>query len=622
MSSSTRPLDTTDRSLASVITWCLVCAFVPITAWRLFQSLVVQHPGLAAPLRIDFAIVCVLAVLLAVLGAWIHRTGRFAPASAFAGGALFGAMTFIAILGTPLLDPTSVNWLLRDDLAQHYSGWAMFRHAPWAWPPGLTTTLSHPVGTSIVYTDSLPLLAFPMKLLGPLLPVAFQYIGLWMAIGFTLQGGFGALLARGFSRDPAIVLACAALFVSAPMLLNRFGHDTLTAQWLLLAAIGLYARHDAIGTLVKIMAPWWLLAATAALVHPYLATMVLAMFVASLGRRVFVDRTITKTAATIALVTAIALVILLWWLSGAFIIGDKRSISGVPYGHYSFNLLGLFDSMGFSRYVPAFEVGPGQYEGFAWPGLGMWLVFATALVVGLVFHRRHHGGWRGHMPLLVVLASMTVFATSSVVMVGTTVLVDHPIEHPIIGAFRSSGRFIWPLYYTLFALSLFLVARHLKPVVAMATLVLACIVQLADASLIHAHFAGKRTLTITAPAGSRLVSPRWLDLVEGRRHLTVLPPRGCGPNESWLPFVLLASENRMTINSAYLARVDGRRISAYCDDLRTQLEGGHVSTDDLYVIVDEAWMDQFPATRERLVCETLDGYAACLAPADTGSPSG
>src|SRR4029078_6273067 len=132
-----------------------------------------------------------------------------------------------------------------------YSGWAMFRHTPWAWPPGALPEIWYPVGTSIVYTDSLTLLALALKPLSHWLPEPFQFIGIWLLINCMLQGALGALLITRSSRSPAAVLAGAALLVLAPIFLNRIGHDTLTAHWLLLASLWLYFRAAPLRPLVE-----------------------------------------------------------------------------------------------------------------------------------------------------------------------------------------------------------------------------------------------------------------------------------------------------------------------------------------------------------------------------------
>ncbi|WP_440222126.1 DUF6311 domain-containing protein [Dokdonella sp. MW10] len=596
-----------------------MCLTLPASAWPIMRMWL-QDGGLPAALSPifarDIASVLVITALLALAGLSMIRSNRFDARGAFVLGSLYGSAVFMRDVGSALLDPTSINWLLAGDLGQHYGGWEMFRDAPWAWPPGKTTTLTYPIGTSVVYTDSLPLFAFLFKPLSTWLPPTFQYIGLWMFVSYTLLGGFAALLMRRVCASPPVVVIAAALFVSAPIMATRFNHDTLTAQWLLLAALWLYASTTTAPSTRGVVARWrWRsLAVVSALVHPYFPAMVLPIFAAALVHRGVIQRALGWRRALLELLIAVVVVLVTWWLSGAFIIRDSASLSGVQYGYYSFNLLGFLNPLDNSRHIPSIPVGPGQYEGSAWPGAGMWLVFLLAAGLALARWRNATATVRGHWPLAASMLAMTAFATSTVVVLGPHVLVDAPIDNPFIAMYRSSGRFIWPLYYLLFFVSLALVARRFGTSAATGMLVVALAVQQFDSNQSMGYALVKRSVTLQAPEGSLLRDPRWNTLATDRRHLVVLPARGCGPNDIFMPFLMLAAQHRMTLNSAYLARIDSGKLASYCTSLGEQLTRVDLRADELYVIVDEPWMTRFPEARARMRCETLDGHAACTAP--------
>ena len=73
----------------------------------------------------------------------------------------------------------------------------LFRRSAWTWPPGLSPDYGLQFSSSIVFSDSVPLLAIPLKLLSPLLPAVFQYTGWWVLVCLVLHvwGAF-ALRAR------------------------------------------------------------------------------------------------------------------------------------------------------------------------------------------------------------------------------------------------------------------------------------------------------------------------------------------------------------------------------------------------------------------------------------------
>lgn len=107
---------------------------------------------------------------------------------------IIGVITFIFLYGLRVLNPCYTDLLLgKGDLSQHYLGWEFYRRSQWFFPFGLTDQLAYPETTSIIFTDSIPLLAVPFKLLKGILPDSFQYFGWWGIICFGLQVSDGTL---------------------------------------------------------------------------------------------------------------------------------------------------------------------------------------------------------------------------------------------------------------------------------------------------------------------------------------------------------------------------------------------------------------------------------------------
>src|SRR5512138_2231278 len=217
---------------------------------------------------------------------WVTRIGRRWPEIA---ASAVGVAWFLAIGGWRALPFTSLDWL-HGDPWQHVMGWLFFRRTPWALPLGRVDGFPWPLGTTIGFTDANPLLALPFKLVSGLLPQDFQYIGLWLAACFALQGWFGARLAAIGSDAPRWRVLGGSFFALSPALLARIGHDTLCAHWAVLALIVLYLQpHATREQDRRAVHAGMAVALIVALVHPYLAVMILGLALALLVRAAIDD---------------------------------------------------------------------------------------------------------------------------------------------------------------------------------------------------------------------------------------------------------------------------------------------------------------------------------------------
>jgi hypothetical protein len=128
-------------------------------------------------------------------------TGRYS--TVLIGGS-FGLVWFILVFGPSILNRRALSWIMQGDGAQHVLGWLFFRREPWSWPVGAVPSFPHPVGITVGYTDSIPWLAIPAKVLSPFLPVDFLYVGPWLGLCFFLQGWLGVRIVQELSPKPLI----------------------------------------------------------------------------------------------------------------------------------------------------------------------------------------------------------------------------------------------------------------------------------------------------------------------------------------------------------------------------------------------------------------------------------
>lgn len=592
------------------------------------QELARRFPDAAQTLQVDRNWTWALGATLACLAPWARR---IPPVwASLLAGALVGALLYMRTFGWAWLDPTAIDWLLQGDLAQHYFGWALFRQEPWHWPPGAIDALRYPLGSSVFFTDAYPLLAFVFKPLSGLLPEPFQYIGLTYLLSWTLMGATTATILRLLAtpeNDVAsdqgghlLVHALGALLVVlSPTLVARIGHDTLTAQWLIVAALGLAFwrmrqpsdhRHRPAPVLA-----WCLLAGTAALTHLYLLGMVLAILATDGLQALVRERSIRPVDALRWAACVLAVSLMTLWLAGAFTVPGKQTLDYDNPGRWSADLFSLFDTHGMSRlaaWLPRLPMTrPEQWEGWAYLGVGAMVAIVLAGLAFIVLPRcramlRHSG--------LLWLAAVVLFlfALSPVVTAaGATILDSEWLKRfPAYALFRSCGRFVWPLHYLLLLSALLVLARS-GARVAIPVLALACVLQIVDLR-IHDSF-GERRVAIPAPTAPRLLDPRWLGIVADHRHLELVPGHGCGKVAAhWFSATDLAARHGLTVNSGYVARIEGTRWQRYCGAQAELIDRGARRDDTVYLVHAEH-LDAFTANSGRpMRCQVIDDLDACV----------
>jgi hypothetical protein len=77
---------------------------------------------------------------------------------------LLGTAALVYVTDWRIILHTNTSWLMVGDAAQHYLGWAFFRHTPSSqFLLGLNPKLGLDVSSSIVSTGSLPLVSLVFK---------------------------------------------------------------------------------------------------------------------------------------------------------------------------------------------------------------------------------------------------------------------------------------------------------------------------------------------------------------------------------------------------------------------------------------------------------------------------
>ncbi|RJF99359.1 DUF6311 domain-containing protein [Noviherbaspirillum saxi] len=536
-----------------------------------------------------------------------EREGRTTDWFDTALAVLVGIAAFLLSTGGRLLRPKYIDWLWQQDPATFFLGWHFFRSTPLLqWPLGANPAYGAEIGSSVVFSDSIPLLALLFKPFAALLPATFQYIGLWLLLCFVLQAVFaGRLLAR-FTEDRWLRVVGCAFFAVAPVFLWRlYGHYALCGQWILIAGLCLYFSRSFSFT------RWLLLLSAAALVHAYLLLLAGAIWAADLLQKL-VRKEIGMVRAVLSLAAGGAGVLLVMWAAGYFMI-EGEGLKGSATVLYRMNLLSVFDPEEiWSRLAPNLPQTDGDYEGFAFPGLGMLLLTPVALVLYLRGSHRNRTSYQW-FPLLLIAVALLVYAVSNQVALGGTEWFSYALPAPLAGiaaTFRATGRMAWLAYYLLYLGVLVAIFTRLpKRPALLLSLGLLC-VQLADTNDAFRFFRDKFG---HAPArAAELQSPIWNEFARKYRHVVYVLPYNAP--KGYVQLAYFVGSNGMTINVGYFARVSEARQTQARQQVEQAVRTGKLSADTLYVFEnDELWE---VAQRQRDSVDyaaTTDGYRV-LAP--------
>ena len=308
---------------------------------------------------------------------------------------LLGVATFFLVVGPKPLDPSNINWLAGWDPSQEYFGWAIFRNGPWLFPIGLNPNYGMEFSSSIVYSDSLPILALLFKLLSPILPNTFQYLGLWNLTCFILQAIFAWKLISLFTNERWLLFFATGLFIFAPPLfLKVVTNSSLVSQFLIVWALYLIF----IPRTAKTAYCWVLLLVISEAIFFYIFAMIFILWLSSLLDNLLIRKLISIKATLQEFFIALLAIFFTGWQVGYFAVNTKSAATG-NYGLGATNVLAPFDSNGWSYFLPDIPQVPFNFtqanvilnkvEGFNFLGLG--IIFAIALaILGLFLSRKNY----------------------------------------------------------------------------------------------------------------------------------------------------------------------------------------------------------------------------------------
>ena len=546
--------------------------------------------------------------------------------------AIVSVLIVLAIFGPIIANPQELGWLQGDEITNQY-GWHQYRADASHLFPIVTDRGSYPLPMAVANFGTIPFIDLLLKLLSPILPAKLQYLGPVFVIGVALQAILGwAVLreatvdGRGAAYELSLFLG-AVLFGTAPVMIVRFYymHISLAMQWPILLSLLIYLRSYRV-TYWRTIRDFSAVTAISAAIMPYTMMMVLLVYGAYIIKSIF-DRSLDwPKYILMAIPLQCGLAVLL--ASGFLEVGGLGTFPAGGFGLFSSNFFSMIDPIyaNFSsQFIPDLHVvGPGQYEGFGYVGVGVLFLFLVSALVSIANRRKPTVGSAGKFwPLIAVALVSFLWAMSNVMAFGTYVI-EVPLPSVLMGFlqnFRSSGRFIAVVIYLLMFISISTLILKLKPKNAALVIIISAILQLVDLTSpflqMHQRFSSRSQ---SKDWTERFTDPAYQSL--GRYHdtLIILPPWQCRewhlPRPDYSPpnfirFENLAMDENLRTNSFYGGRLPVIQGLYHCEVFLRKLQAQPADKRTAYILTSRTFAlygQHIAATHS---CDFADGMFIC-----------
>ena len=402
--------------------------------------------------------------------------------------------TFL-IFGFDLISITNTQWIhsTSSDISQSHIGWYFFKNDIWRFPLGNNPNYGDEFGNSIIFSDSIPILALFFKFISPIMPENFHYFSIWYFICFLLQLYFSHKVLFYFTNNNNFSLLGSLFFLIAPIFIVRMSwHPALVGQWILLLTINLCLTKSYKDSKLS----WIFIITLASLIHWYFTVMISIIFILLRAFDVLIHKEKLLQTIKDLMITFLCLLFVMY-VVGYF---EVRTVDGLGlgYGSYKLNLLSIIDptistrNETWSWILPDIELSDSYeeaIEGFNYFGLGQILIILIALSTyiknisskNLISLKES----KNIKIFFYISFILTLLALSNKISFGSYTLIEIPLNKFIYAALslmRSGARVFWPVNYFIVLLSLIIIFRSfdLKHSIFLVTILL--IIQIADIS--------------------------------------------------------------------------------------------------------------------------------------------
>ena len=532
-----------------------------------------------------------------------------------------GICACLMVVGPKALNPTVLDLAQGVDPFKDYVGWMFFRNSPWTFPIGLNPTYGLDFSNSIVFSDSIPLIAVVFKTIRFALPETFQYLGIWTLICFVLQAYFAWLVLGLMTQNRWMkTFACVVLVFAPPMLWRVNQHAALVAHFMILAAFYVIFSPEHISKVLNKGALWALLLSAAVLTHFSLFVMVAALWVANLADQIVfskANRLVILKNCALQITFIGPLIAFLMWQAGYFAVSSSSGSLG-GYGFFRMNLLSPLDPKGWSCLLRTLPLPSDYGEGYMYFGLGLLLLWPFA-----IYKLVRDGSLRAflgkeifkHFFLALALIALSLFAITNHIAIGRKEFGFGITDsvYAIASIFRASGRFFWPMFYALNLACIFIVMRGYSKRFALTLLGIACLLQVVDTSagwrMMHQHISDPEK---NIPHELNLKNAFWSQAAKQYQEVQLVPPQDKAAG--WDQIALYSAKYHLSTNAVFFARADIGKLSKAQETFRNTLYGSNWNPKSLYVLQPDVVLPTyFHSNPDTDLLVGFDGFAV-LAP--------
>ena len=529
-------------------------------------------------------------------------------------------ISFVFTQNIAILNPRHTGWLWNTgDISSSFTQWIYFRNSPLIqWPITLNSNFGWPWARTIIYTDTPPIFAVPLKYLLAPIDGLIQFTGIQILLSTYLIVLFSALTVFLKTQDFAYSLMSGLAVSTTPVLLFRdvFNHYSLNIMWVIPAAVLLVLKTPSRRTRFG----WALLFFISLLWMPYffihLGMLWIPYLIAEYYRTRRVKVVILGVLPTIAS-SALAMIVNGFWY-------NSSASFDHGLGFYNANLLALINPLAttnsvWSQILPSFRnATDGQYEGFAFLGLGLTSILLICAVQ--LFRRKdlRKTVLQSSGPLCLLASALLAlflsfgfvihFSTIEILRIPIPGLLRNPLS-----TFRSSGRFMILVSLVIALSGLIVFRRFASKQVVYAALTLAIASTLIDSQpQIAINKQQQDGIGSALPALSKPIG-EFLD-TQQISFVTFIPPESSAYR--WKEAVLAAAAIRnFPVNDLFSARPNSVKLTNERELVTKRFALESPRDSEVWVIYPDFAVSQSSRLKELILqsCSTIIGEVTLLA---------